>query len=134
MVRHPHITYFKQSCCQEGTDLSCVLICGDEFAPVRWACPHQLCVSPRRLLRIPAVAHTAPAENKDKSSTTRFILLCCCSSLVTTSCLTLCDPMDSSLPGFSVQGDFPGKNTGVGCRALLQGIFLTQGSNPCLLH
>ena len=33
--------------------------------------------------------------------------------------------------------DFPGKNTGVGCHALLQGIFLTQGSNPhllCLLH
>ena len=25
------------------------------------------------------------------------------------------------------------KNTGVGCRALLQGIFPTQGSNPCLL-
>ena len=33
--------------------------------------------------------------------------------------------------------DSPGKNTGVGCRALLQGIFLTQRSNPhlvCLLH
>ena len=29
--------------------------------------------------------------------------------------------------------DFPGKNTGVGCHARLQGIFLTQGSNPCLL-
>ena len=29
--------------------------------------------------------------------------------------------------------DFPGKSTGVGCR-LLQGIFLTQGSNPGLLH
>ena len=29
---------------------------------------------------------------------------------------------------------FPGKNTGVGCQALLQGIFLTLGSNPCLLH
>ena len=28
----------------------------------------------------------------------------------------------------------PGKNTGVGCRALLQGIFSTQGSNPGLLH
>ena len=27
----------------------------------------------------------------------------------------------------------PGKNTAVGCRALLQGIFLTQGSNPHLL-
>ena len=30
--------------------------------------------------------------------------------------------------------DSPGKNTGVGCHALLQGIFLTQGSNPGLLH
>ena len=28
--------------------------------------------------------------------------------------------------------DFPGKNTGVGCHFLLQGIFLTQGSNPPL--
>ena len=30
--------------------------------------------------------------------------------------------------------DSPGKNTGVGCHSLLQGIFLTQGSNPYLLH
>ena len=30
--------------------------------------------------------------------------------------------------------DSPGKNSGVGCHALLQGIFLTQGSNPGLLH
>ena len=29
--------------------------------------------------------------------------------------------------------DFPGKNTGVGCQFLLQGIFLTQGLNPRLL-
>ena len=29
--------------------------------------------------------------------------------------------------------DHPGENPGVGCHALLQGIFLTQGSNP-LLH
>ena len=29
---------------------------------------------------------------------------------------------------------FPGKNTGVGCHALLQGIFPTQGSNSHLLH
>ena len=51
--------------------------------------------------------------------------------------LTLCDPMDCSLPGSSVRGDSPGKNTGVGCHALLQGIFPTQGLNPhllCLLH
>ena len=31
-------------------------------------------------------------------------------------------------------GDFPGKNTGVDCHFLHQGIFLTQGSNLCLLH
>ena len=28
----------------------------------------------------------------------------------------------------------PEKNTGVGCHVLLQGIFLTRGSNPCILH
>ena len=37
-------------------------------------------------------------------------------------------------PGSSVHGDSPGKNTGVGCHALLQGFFLTQGSNPGLPH
>ena len=53
------------------------------------------------------------------------------------SCLTLRDPMDYSPPGSSVTGDSPGKNTGVGCHVLLQGIFPTQGSNPgllCLLY
>ena len=50
--------------------------------------------------------------------------------LVAKSCRTLCNPMDCSLPGSSVHGDFPGKNIGVGCHALLQGIFPTQGSNP----
>ena len=30
--------------------------------------------------------------------------------------------------------DFPGKDTGVGCCFLLQGIFLTQGSSLYLLH
>ena len=37
-------------------------------------------------------------------------------------CQTLCNPMD-----------FPGKNSGVGCHTLLQGIFTTQGSNTHLL-
>ena len=30
--------------------------------------------------------------------------------------------------------DFPGKDTGVGCHFLIQGIFPTQRSNPGLLH
>ena len=33
-----------------------------------------------------------------------------------------------------LQWDFPGKNIGVGCRALLQGIFPTQGSSLHLLR
>ena len=52
-------------------------------------------------------------------------------------CPTLCNPMDYSPLGSSVHGDSPGKNTGVGCHALLQGILLTQGLNPhplSLLH
>ena len=44
------------------------------------------------------------------------------------SCLILCNTLDHSLPGSSN----PGKNTGVGCSALLQGLS-TQGLNPCLL-
>ena len=42
--------------------------------------------------------------------------------------------MDCSLWGSSVHGDSPGKNIGVGCHALLQGIFPTQESNPGLPH
>ena len=57
-------------------------------------------------------------------------LLC----LDTQSCLTLCDPRDHRLPGSSVHGDSPHKNTGVGCRAFLQGFFTIQGSNPGLPH
>ena len=64
--------------------------------------------------------------------------------LVTQSCPTLCDLMDGSPPGSPVHGDSPGKNTRVGCHALLQGVFPTQGWNPglqiyrqilyCLIH
>ena len=48
--------------------------------------------------------------------------------------------MSDSLPRHGLQPtrllcpwDSPDRNTGVGCRVLLQGIFLTQGSNPCRL-
>ena len=56
-----------------------------------------------------------------------------CVCLVTQSCPTLRIPIGYSPPGSLVHGNSPGKNTGVGCHALLQGIFPTQGSNPCLL-
>ena len=58
----------------------------------------------------------------------------CVLCLVDQLYLTLCDPMDCSLPGSSLHGDSPGKYTGVDCHALLQGIFPTQGPNPGLPH
>ena len=54
--------------------------------------------------------------------------------LVAQPCLMLFDPMDCSLLGSSIHGASPGKNTGVGCYALLQGVFSTQGSNLGLPH
>ena len=46
-------------------------------------------------------------------------------------CLSLYEPMEP--PGLLHPWDSPGKNTGVGCSAFLQGIFLTQGLNLHLL-
>ena len=46
-------------------------------------------------------------------------------------CTTLCDPMNELKATWPLcPWDSPGKNTGVGSHALLQGIFPTQGSNP----
>ena len=52
-------------------------------------------------------------------------------SEVAQSCLTLCNPMDCSLPGSFIRGIFQARV--LEWAFLLQGIFLTQGSNPCLL-
>ena len=56
-------------------------------------------------------------------------------------CVFCCSVLSDSLrshgcspPGSSVHGDSPGKNSGVSCHALLQGIFPTQGSNLGLSH
>ena len=45
-----------------------------------------------------------------------------------------CDPVDCSPARLLCPGDSPGKNIGVGCHALLQGIFPTRRSNPRLLR
>ena len=55
-------------------------------------------------------------------------------SKVAQSCPTLCDPMGCSPPRLLCPWIFSGKSTGVECHCLLQGIFLTQGSNLGLLH
>ena len=70
---------------------------------------------------------------------TYFESLCC-----TCACMLCCSVGSNSLQPYGpwptrllCPWDSPGKNIGVGCYFLLQGIFLTQGSNPgllCLLH
>ena len=54
--------------------------------------------------------------------------------LVPQLCLTLCEPQGLEPTRLLCPWDTPGKNTGVGCRSLLQGIFLTQGFNPRVLY
>ena len=61
----------------------------------------------------------------------RWVACLCAKSLQL--CPTLSNPMDCSLPVSSIHRYSPGKNTGVGCHALLQGICPTQGLNLCLL-
>ena len=63
------------------------------------------------------------------SSSLKHKTFMCVHAKLRRSCPTLCDPNRLFCPW-----DSPGMNTGVGCHALLQGIFLTQGSNPRLLY
>ena len=55
----------------------------------------------------------------------------CCAVL---SCFSSVRPHGLQSARLLCPWDSPGKNTGVGCDALLQGIFMTQGSNPYLFH
>ena len=60
-----------------------------------------------------------------------YVYLYCC--LVTMSCLTFVTPRTVARQA-PPSMDFPGKDTGVGCHFLLQGIFPTQGWHSRLLH
>ena len=51
---------------------------------------------------------------------------------VAQSCLTLCDPMDHSLPGSSIHGIFQARILEWVCHFLLQEIFPIQGLNTSL--
>ena len=69
-------------------------------------------------------------QNKEHYNQGKYNVLCAQS-------LAMSDYFQSHglyLPGSSVHGDSPCKNTEVGCHALLQGIFPTQESNLGRLH
>ena len=58
------------------------------------------------------------------------VCVCVCMRSVTESYLTFGNTMDCSPPGSSVHGNFPGRNTGVGCYFLLQGTLPNPGIEP----
>ena len=70
--------------------------------------------------------HSNPNERQCQRMFKLLYMLC----WVAQSCSTLYDPRDYSLPGSSVPGDSPGKNTRVGCYALLQGNLHNPGIKP----
>ena len=81
------------------------------------------------LSTFPPLLHLPPPQSA------RYPILCVCVCVLSHPVMSnSLDPMDCSLPGSSVHGDSPGKNTGMGFLARLQGIFPTQGSNPGLLQ
>ena len=99
-------------------------------------------VNPRTFLLVPFVLSGMSWENvislfypiwnvlKEQSASPLSIPGCVCKLLQ--SCPTLWDPWTVA-PRLLCAWDSPGKNTGVGCHVLLQGIFLTQRSNSCLM-
>jgi len=68
------------------------------------------------------------------SQTEESVHVSVCACEVASSCPTLCYVWTAARFSSSVHGDSKGKNTGVGCRALLQAIFLTQGWKLHLLR
>ena len=76
----------------------------------------------------PALTRKLPLSHLVNRNNLHAAVLC----LVTQLCPVLCYPMGCSLPGSSVHGDSSGQNSRMGCHALLQRIFPTQGSNTGL--
>ena len=64
----------------------------------------------------------------------RWHLCCLCVFSPSVVSNSLRPPQTAAHQAPLVHGGSPGKNTGVCCHALLQGIFPTQGLNPGLLH
>ena len=68
---------------------------------------------------ITPVLHLPCHSSQWENCVSRNSWVCAC-MLSHLSCVQLCDPVDCSPPGSSVHGDSLGKNTGVGCHALLR--------------
>ena len=80
---------------------------------------------------VPAQAFPVWGAMQFSKSSKMRVSVCVC-MLVAQLCPTFCDPRDNSPPGSSVHGILQARI--LGSHSILQGIFLTQGSNLGLLH
>ena len=76
--------------------------------------------------------HFSRSPEKQPNILIKHAWISCMCAKSLQSCLTL-RPQRLQPASFLCPWDSPGKNTRMGCHALLQGIFQTQGSNPSLL-
>ena len=107
-------SHSRLAAAQTRTDLSwCLIVCKSHY--LQQLCRPSFCLSPREFF---GHRNTVP---------------CVVSRQVVSDSATPWNA-GSSVHGIFHPWDSPGKNTRVGCHFLLQGIFLTQGSNPGLPH
>ena len=106
-----------------------------KIIPKKYPSPlQQKFLETEQLSFISSVQDYLKSQVKQNSICQGFLLarnrhVCECVQWSLQQCPTLCSPMDCGPPGSSVHRDSPGKNTGVSCHSILQGIFLTQGLN-----
>ena len=112
-----------------GKETKCSLYSGCYYA--RYSCQGKKGSSPKAVSGAPLSSGSCLLPTTflpfPESGLRCSLQICPCVELLQ-SCLILCNPMDCSCPW-----DSPGKNSGVGSHAPLQGIFLTEGSNLLLL-
>ena len=111
----------------------CLILRGIDVTQVSKCVTPVTCVESKYLLFLGEWGCLPCASNRELSAhrrefSARVVPCLSVCMVVAQLCLTLCYP-GWQPTRFLLLWDSPGKNTGVGCHALLQGIFLTQGSN-----
>ena len=133
------LNIFSLGMCTQGVRDA---LCRNESPPSQGLFPAPLCgawilVQAGRLQEGPAQESSSSPPVRIKTQWLRGRgpqLGCAVLCPVAPSCPTLRDPMDCSPAKLLCLWDFSGKNTGVGCHFLIQGIFPTQGWNLHLLR
>ena len=97
-------------------------------------CTHSFIHPITSMFSAPTMCHALFIHLKDKAKLMNKSMILQSCGLVTKSCPIPLGPHGLQPTRFLCPWAFPGKNTGVSCHVLLQGIFLTQELNLHLLH